>query len=203
MAHLGAKPWLPTRSRAVRVLDTALRSRRSISPRRSLRPPSPPQPRPRRRCRRRQSEERGEDAAHTLWSQAEAARSPPHPPTHARTHSKQARRPVSSHASVPPSPVVVRASAPPAAPRLSAPTDRIAASSFFIFLVVSFYFFFFFPLPAKEEEKEQFSVESSVFPGMWMNYWRVVNKCEKKAEARGSASALRPGKRRLSQSCGR
>lgn len=27
-------------------------------------------------------------------------------------------------------------------------------------------------------------LEDSLFPGSWMNYWRVVNKCEKKAEAR-------------------
>lgn len=46
-------------------------------------------------------------------------------------------------------------------------------------------------------------LESRLFPGSWMNYWRVVNKCEKKAEAPGSASSLRPGKTRLSQSCGR
>lgn len=46
-------------------------------------------------------------------------------------------------------------------------------------------------------------LENRSFPGSWMNYWRVVNKCEKKAEAPGSASSLRPGKTRLSQSCGR
>lgn len=27
-------------------------------------------------------------------------------------------------------------------------------------------------------------LENSLFPGIWMNYWRVANKCEKKAEAR-------------------
>lgn len=90
--------------------------------------------------------------------------------THPRTHAlKQASRPASSHASVSPSPVVVRASAPPAAPRLSAPTDRIAASSSFLFsswfLSIFFILFFFLSDPPKKKKKNN-------------SPWRAVSSLE-------------------------
>lgn len=93
-------------------------------------------------------------------------------------------------------------------------------SALFLFLIFFFLHFFFFsvfkikffvgrapPLPHLPP-----SVPPSLLPSLpfsrtplefWMNCRGVANKCEKKAEARGSASARRPGERRLGRSCGR
>lgn len=127
--------------------------------------------------------------------------------THPRTHALKASRETSVLARIRPPPLPGGGACVRPAGSSAPLRSHGSYRRFFFFFLFSSWFLsvFYFPptTPSPPQEEEQFPVESGPFPGMWMNYWRVVNKCEKKAEARGSASALRPGKRRLSQSGGR